>query len=557
MKALDNMSVRFSWTLILATFSLLLIIVGAMGLYSNHFSRQAFGTLNQLNVEQTTALNHAYIDMLRARVEMDRAAELIRVPSFDQPGPVIKHAESLMQSADAAFERFLSVPAQQSQLEAIDTLTQRFQSLLNTGLSLQLMVLEDGDFSGYRSGQSRVSEMSQAFMESADEFVLASQLSGNALVDQFHQSSGWMDRAIAVAVALALALMGLVLWGVTSNVIRPLRRVGDHFERMANGDLSEVVEHRGHNEIGKLYQGLSAMQHSLAETVAHIRHSSQEVHDGAYHIASGNNDLSSRTEQQSAALVETASSMDELTSTVTQNAENARQASRLAANAAHTARQGGNVMSNVVDTMRDINHSARQVAEIIGVIDEIAFHTNILALNASVEAARAGEQGRGFAVVAGEVRELAGRSATAASQVRELIQASSEKVANGTALVDRAGNTMEDIVAEIQRVNDIMEEIANASSEQSHGIAQVNQAIDQMERVTQQNTRLVLEAAEASQALEQSAIAMRDSVAHFRLAERSADSEGTSRNELASPSQRLLGSTDEPRDSESPMLTYA
>ncbi|MCP1365301.1 Tar ligand binding domain-containing protein, partial [Halomonas sp. BBD48] len=180
MKALDNMTVRFSWMLVLTAFSVLLIVVGAMGLYSNHFSRQAFGTLNQLNVEQTTALNHAYVDMLRARVEMDRAAELIRVPSFDQPGPVIERAEALMKSADAAFERFLAVPSQASQQEAVETLSQRFQSLLNTGLSLQLMVLEDGDFSGYRSGQARVSEMSQAFMESADAFFQASQLSGNA-----------------------------------------------------------------------------------------------------------------------------------------------------------------------------------------------------------------------------------------------------------------------------------------------------------------------------------------------------------------------------------------
>ncbi|WP_275445889.1 MULTISPECIES: methyl-accepting chemotaxis protein [unclassified Halomonas] len=557
MKALDNMTVRFSWMLVLTAFSVLLIVVGAMGLYSNHFSRQAFGTLNQLNVEQTTALNHAYVDMLRARVEMDRAAELIRVPSFDQPGPVIERAEALMKSADAAFERFLAVPSQASQQEAVETLSQRFQSLLNTGLSLQLMVLEDGDFSGYRSGQARVSEMSQAFMESADAFFQASQLSGNALVEKFHRSSGWMDRAIAVAVALALVLAGLVLWGVTANVIRPLRRIGEHFEHIAQGDLSKPLAHRRDNEIGRLYQGLSAMQQSLAATVAHVRHSSQEVHDGTHHIVSGNDDLSSRTEQQSAALVETASSMDELTATVTQNADNARQASRLAANASQTAQQGGQVVGHVVDTMRDIDHSARQMADIIGVIDEIAFQTNILALNASVEAARAGEQGRGFAVVAGEVRALAGRSASAASQVRELIQASSEKVANGTALVDRAGQTMQDIVSEIQRVNDIMEEIAAASSEQSHGINQVNQAIGQMERVTQQNVQLVQEAAEASQALEQAAVTLRDSVAHFRLAESDDAHEMTSLPSRPSPEPKALPTSPDTEDLISPAPAYA
>ncbi|TDX28459.1 methyl-accepting chemotaxis sensory transducer with TarH sensor [Modicisalibacter xianhensis] len=547
MKLLDNMTVRFSWMLVLAAFSCLLIVVGTMGLYSNHFSRQAFGTLNQPNVEQTSALNRAYIDMLRARVEMDRAAELIRAPSFDRPGPVIEQAGMLLNSADAAFERFLAVPSQPGQQEAIAMLTQRFQSLLNTGLSLQLMVLEDADFSGYRSGQTRVSEMSQAFIDSADTFFQTSQRSGNALVSRFQSSSGWMDRAIVMAVILALVLIGTVLWGVTRNVIRPLRRLGEHFERIAQGDLSAIPAHRSRNEIGKLYQGLGKMQQSLATTVARVRSSSQEVHDGAHHIANGNEDLSSRTEQQSATLVETASSMDELTSTVSQNADNARQASRVAANAAQTAHQGGVVIGDVIDTMQAIDHSARQVNDIIGVIDEIAFQTNILALNASVEAARAGEQGRGFAVVAGEVRALAGRSAKAASQVRALLQASSEKVANGTALVDRAGKTMQEIVTEIQRVNAIMEEIAAASSEQSLGIGQVNQAIGQMERATQQNTHLVLEAADASQTLERAAAALRHSVAHFHLAEDGGNGAETLPPTLPAPDAKRLPTAEEAR----------
>ncbi|SDK84017.1 methyl-accepting chemotaxis sensory transducer with TarH sensor [Modicisalibacter muralis] len=518
MKTFDNLTVRVSWTLVLAIFSLLVLGVGTLGLYANHYGRQAFGSLNQINVEQSAALNRAYIDMLRSQVAMDRAAELIRVPSFDAPGPVIERAEALMRNADLAFADFLAAPSQPTQADAIEALKQRFQSLLNTGLALQLMVLEEGDIAGYRSGRARVSAMSQAFMDSADDFFTASRASGLDLARTFDSVGHWLNLTIGAALVISLAMVGLVLWGVTVNVIRPLRRIVGHFERMGEGDLSAPIEQRGRNEIGQLFAGLASMQQSLAATVGSVRTSSRTIHGGAQQIAHGNGELSTRTEQQAASLEQTAASMEQLTSTVAQNADSARQASQLAAGASRTAQQGGDLVTQVIATMHDIDSSSRQVAEIVGMIDAIAFQTNILALNASVEAARAGEQGRGFAVVAGEVRSLAGRSAAAARQIRELIDASGQRIAAGSALVDKTGDAMTGIVGEVQRVTALMEDIAAASGEQSQGIHQINQAIAQMDRMTQQNTVLVQQAAIASHALEDAATALRDGVARFHLA---------------------------------------
>ncbi|MCY6571718.1 methyl-accepting chemotaxis protein [Escherichia coli] len=255
----------------------------------------------------------------------------------------------------------------------------------------------------------------------------------------------------------------------------------------------------------------------LMRTVGDVRNGANAIYSGASEIATGNNDLSSRTEQQAASLEETAASMEQLTATVKQNAENARQASHLALSASETAQRGGKVVDNVVQTMRDISTSSQKIADIISVIDGIAFQTNILALNAAVEAARAGEQGRGFAVVAGEVRNLAQRSAQAAREIKSLIEDSVGKVDVGSTLVESAGETMAEIVSAVTRVTDIMGEIASASDEQSRGIDQVGLAVAEMDRVTQQNAALVEESAAAAAALEEQASRLTEAVAVFRI----------------------------------------
>ena len=328
-------------------------------------------------------------------------------------------------------------------------------------------------------------------------------------------------RSISIA-AVAGGLLFAALFGVL--MIRSFARqlgaepqeAADVAQRVAAGDLGARIALKS-GDSSSLMAQLKAMQESLAAVVGNVRQNAESVATASAQIAQGNNDLSARTEEQASALEETSATMEQLNATVRQNADNARQASQLALGASSVAVRGGEVVAQVVDTMKGINDSSRKIADIIGVIDGIAFQTNILALNAAVEAARAGEQGRGFAVVAGEVRNLAQRAAGAAKEIKSLITASGERVEQGTALVSRAGETMQEIVDSIGRVNDIMGEISAASTEQSSGVAQVGEAITQMDQATQQNAALVEQSAAAAESLKQQADQLVQAVSVFRL----------------------------------------
>ena len=319
------------------------------------------------------------------------------------------------------------------------------------------------------------------------------------------------------AILLILSGIAFLVVLVTRRMVRPLQRAVEIANAIAHGDLTQRIDITSKDETGQLLQALRDMNDALVKVVGEVRAGIDTVATASNQIASGNLDLSSRTEEQASSLEETASSMEELTSTVKQNAENARQANQLVVSTADVAVKGGEVVGQVVDTMAAIKDSSRKIADIIGVIDGIAFQTNILALNAAVEAARAGEQGRGFAVVASEVRNLAQRSAGAAKEIKALIEDSVGKVDAGGQLVDEAGHTMEEIVSSVKRVTDIMSEIAAASQEQSSGIEQVNQAITQMDDVTQQNAALVEEAAAAAESLQDQATKLAEAVSVFRL----------------------------------------
>ena len=332
------------------------------------------------------------------------------------------------------------------------------------------------------------------------------------------ESSYVIVRNTSIAVMLGGVLLAALIgvWLIRS-ITRPLNEAVRVAQAVANGDLNQTIALHANDETGALMRALQAMNASLAEVVAQVRTGTDTIATASQQIAAGNIDLSSRTEEQASSLEETASSMEELTSTVKQNAENARQANQLVGATADVAVKGGRVVGEVVDTMASIKNSSRKIADIIGVIDGIAFQTNILALNAAVEAARAGEQGRGFAVVASEVRNLAQRSAMAAKEIKALIEDSVDKVEAGGRLVDEAGKTMDEIVGSVKRVTDIMGEIAAASAEQSSGIEQVNQAITQMDDVTQQNAALVEEAAAAAESLQAQAGKLADAVSFFTL----------------------------------------
>jgi len=319
-----------------------------------------------------------------------------------------------------------------------------------------------------------------------------------------------------LGLAAALLALWLATW-ISRSITRPMQEAVQLAQRVAAGDLSAHLVSDRRDECGQLLQALQAMNQALGQTIAQVRHSAEAVASASGQIAAGNQDLSSRTEQQSSALEQTSASMQELTETVRKNSESSRHANQLAESASAVAVKGGDVVSQMVHNMEAINASSRKIADIIGVIDGIAFQTNILALNAAVEAARAGEQGRGFAVVASEVRNLAGRSATAAREIKQLIGTSVGNVGTGCTLVEQAGSTMDEIVVHVRRVADLMREINTASQDQSSGIGQINQAVGQMDQFTQQNAALVEESAAAAQALKRQAQELVQSVSAFKL----------------------------------------
>ncbi|MBA5686387.1 methyl-accepting chemotaxis protein [Rugamonas apoptosis] len=329
------------------------------------------------------------------------------------------------------------------------------------------------------------------------------------------------DRGTRLQMILSVLLVvvgGLAAWLISRSITAPLHSAVDIASIVARGDLTTAFnEPTSRDEIGDLMKALHSMNDALRNVVSEVQQGTHTIATASSQIAAGNQDLSSRTEEQAGSLEETASSMEELTSTVRQNAENARQANQLAQAASDVAEKGGAIVGQVVDTMGSIDASAKKIVDIIGVIDGIAFQTNILALNAAVEAARAGEQGRGFAVVATEVRNLAQRSAGAAKEIKALISDSVEQVDQGARLVQQAGSTMQEVVASVKRVTDIMGEITSASSEQSTGIDQVNTAITQMDHVTQQNAALVEEAAAAAASMQEQAARLADVVGSFKL----------------------------------------
>ncbi len=324
----------------------------------------------------------------------------------------------------------------------------------------------------------------------------------------------------ALLSAVAAVAVGLLIfsWHIGATLKRRVSESQAVAHRVRDGDLTTPVVDTGRDEFSPLLEALSVMQDSLTRIVSQVRSGSETVAAASAQISIGNSDLSNRTENQASALQETAAAMEELNSTVQHNAQSAHQANALAQSASSVARQGGDVVAKVVDTMHGINESSRRISEIIGVIDGIAFQTNILALNAAVEAARAGEQGRGFAVVASEVRNLAGRSAEAAKEIKTLIATSVDRVAAGSALVDSAGQTMKEVLSSIERVTETVAHISAAGAEQSQGVSQVNVAVTQMDQATQQNAALVEEMAAAASSLTAQSAKLVETVAAFKLA---------------------------------------
>jgi len=356
------------------------------------------------------------------------------------------------------------------------------------------------------------------YFEQLDKFIAYQNTAMTAAGEQASQVTRRTQLLVLILAAVAGVISLGVAWLATRSIVRPLRHVVKIARRVADGDLTSEIRVETQDETGQMMGALRHMNDSLQRIVADVRVNTEAMASSSSQIASGNIDLSSRTEQQAASLGHTADSMRTLTDTVQQNADNARQANALAAQASTVAARGGQVVGQVVDTMGSITRSSQRIVDIIGVIDGIAFQTNILALNAAVEAARAGEQGRGFAVVASEVRSLAQRSAAAAKEIKVLIGDSSDKVREGSLLVEQAGATMREVVASVRRVTDIMAEITAASAEQSAGIAQVSRNVVEMDQGTQENAALVEEAAAAAASMQEQAAQLARAVSIFKLA---------------------------------------
>ncbi|WP_118179166.1 methyl-accepting chemotaxis protein [Paraburkholderia phosphatilytica] len=515
---MKNISIRTGLLAILAIFGAMIVGGGMAGIASLHAANRSTDRVHTISA-RCILLNDAYKDMTRARSALVRAYSTAR----EEPGasPNTKAIDSAQASIDksmAQLRSFASAPSFDGQDDALQQSIVQLARAHTDTVQRALDALRANDPAKYAAINAKdITASGAAYSVVVEKFQKQANELAQTETDLGDARYQLIVKLVVCGVIVALGLIVAVHFALRALVVRPLTEAARLLDKVADGDLTIAIAAAGNNEVGRLLVAITRMKEGLARTVRQVLSSSDSVNVGAQEIAAGNLDLSSRTEQQSAALEETAASMKQLTSTVASNAENARAASTLASDAAQLAMRSGDVVRSVVTTMNDIKEGSTRMADIIGTIDGIAFQTNILALNAAVEAARAGEQGRGFAVVAGEVRALAQRSASAAREIRTLIDDSRARVQSGNAQVAQAGAAIDETVEAVRRVAGIVQEISAESSEQATGIVQVGQAVAQMEQVTQQNAALVEQAAAAAGSLEAQARQLEDAVSSFRL----------------------------------------
>ncbi|AYC18777.1 Methyl-accepting chemotaxis protein II [Dickeya dianthicola] len=515
MNFLKNITIRRMMLIILALFT---VIWGITSIYTLN----SFSSMNRL-LDDTIDQKKNFSNLVKGNDQYFRSVtRMMRVVDYRQAGDA-DNAQKTLTSASTALKNSEEALAQFRRGGHIgvdgalaNQMIDVWSRLLQNGMAPMLKAVNDGRNDDFQQlYRQQYMPLSVEFGDVANKYVNAVQSDETTTVLKTH-------IAINQNVLLAALVIGVIVLFLSDRylvnyLVTPIGQIKRHLELLTSGKLGVELDEFGRNCAGQLIPYIRAMQHNLSNTVQTIHTSSSVIHTGTSEIRQGNDELSRRTDQQAAALQETAASMEELTSTVKNNADNVRQARQISDDAQRMARQGGDITGSVVSTMQSISDSSRKIADITSVINGIAFQTNILALNAAVEAARAGEQGRGFAVVAGEVRNLAQRSAQAAKEIETLISESVGRVNTGSELVREAGNAMEMIISSVSRVHDLMGEISAASDEQSRGIAQIGQAVTEMDGVTQQNAALVEEASAAAASLEGQAQSLAAAVAAFEL----------------------------------------
>jgi len=534
-----NLSIKARLVFIMSFMSVMLLGGAAIGLYGISENGKGIETIYE---DRTVPLMDMglIIDM----VNRIRTHAVVAASATAPDAAKNANAATLLLDTDVdkLWAKYMGTPLIPEEKQLAEAFTSQWKTY-QTSRNVTLTHAMEGDLEA--AMKNTLTDAGPKFAAARETLFKLIELQGAVAKQEFNQAH---DRSVGirnfaiVAVTVGLALAAWLSFSLIRAIVRPLDEAVKLARAVAEGDLTQNIDVHSTDEIGQLMQALKDMNDSLVRVVGQVRTGTDTVATASSQIAAGNLDLSSRTEEQASSLEETASSMEELTSTVKQNAENAHHASKLVLSTADIAVSGGEVVGKVIQTMGSIKDSSRKISDIIGVIDSIAFQTNILALNAAVEAARAGEQGRGFAVVASEVRNLAQRSASAAKEIKTLITDSVEQVEAGRKLVDEAGEAMDDIVTSVQLVADIIKGTAESSQEQSAGIEQVNQAIAQMDQVTQQNAALVEEAAAAAESLRDQAGKLTEAVSVFKL-------EGTSYGGRSASPVRQAASAALPRHS--------
>ena len=511
---LQNITIKSRLIFVLAFLCLQLVVGGVIGIVSLKFANDDMEMLYRERLVAISEINGVAGLMNRNQILLARAmtADSAKVAGL------MSELEANRRQADALWTAYAKTPKKPDEQKLADQFAAARKAYLDDGLVPAVQAVR-GEDTGHAIAllHGPATTLLLPTQTAIDALIRLQSDGAKADFERSQTVYVWVRNTCSAAVLFGMLLAIFIGVRLVRAITRPLDEAVRIASAVASGDLTQHIAVRANDETGKLMQALKRMNDSLVDIVGRVRTGTDTIVSASSQIASGNLDLSSRTEQQASSLEETASSMEELNSTVRQNEENARQANQLALAASDVATRGGAVVSDVVQTMGAINAASHRIADIIGVIDGIAFQTNILALNAAVEAARAGEHGRGFAVVATEVRSLAQKSAAAAREIKALITDSVSQVEGGTRLAQQAGATMEEVVASVRRVTDMMGEISSASAEQSAGIGQVNQAITQMDQVTQQNAALVEQAAAAAGALQEQAQHLLTAVQVFRL----------------------------------------